>query len=69
MSFGLRSAEFAQLRLVGVSRRQVLRATGLDIPLALPWGALAAVVVGCVAVLLTTSVLASAVVVRGVEPP
>lgn len=102
MSFGPRSGEFALLRLLGASRRQVLRmvlcegvgiavtgvvlggiatglavgglwqvlrSLGLDIPLALPWGALAAIAAGCAAVLLTTSVIASAVVLRSAARP
>lgn len=98
----MRSAEFTQLRLLGASRRQVLRmvlfegfgiavtglvlggiatglavgglwqvlrTTGLEIPLTLPWGTLAAIAAGCVAVLLTTSVVASTVVLRAAAVP
>ncbi|WP_433260053.1 FtsX-like permease family protein [Actinosynnema sp. CS-041913] len=48
---------------------QALRAAGLDIPLRLPWGALGAIAAGCVAVLLTTSLTASALVLRTARRP
>ncbi len=48
---------------------QTLRAVGLDIPLNLPWGALAAIAAGCVAVLLTTSLTAAATVLRTARRP
>lgn len=102
MSFAQRSAEFAQLRMLGASPGQVLRvalwevvgiaatglalgaaatalavgglwqalrATGLDVPLDLPWGALVAIAAGCTAVLVGTSLTATAVVLRTARRP
>ncbi|QFZ17808.1 FtsX-like permease family protein [Saccharothrix syringae] len=48
---------------------QALRATGLDVPLDLPWGALVAVAAGCAAVLLGTSLTATVVVLRTPRRP
>lgn len=101
LSFGRRATEFAQLRMLGASRGQVLRivwweaigiaitglvlgaaatvlsvgglwqslrTAGLHVPLNLPWPALLAVAAGCVAVLICTSLVAGAVLLRKTRP-